>query len=248
MSDPIQKNKRYWNRASVAYQESHGASLEEAPLSWGVWRIPEAELQVLGETQGRDVLELGCGGAQWAVALVENGARAVGVDFSREQLRDARARGQRRDVELPLLLGNAESLPLADASFDIVFCDHGAMSFARPEPCVAEVARVLRPGGLFAFCTASPILTVCWNEASDKVGTTLEHDYFGLNRLEDGESVVFQRTYGDWIRIFRDHGLAVEDLIEPRPPADATTTYSDYAPLEWARRFPGEALWKLRKP
>ena len=82
MSDPIQKNKDYWNRSSAGYQDSHGASLEDEPMSWGVWRIPEAELQVLGEIQGRDVLELGCGGAQWAVALVENGARAVGIDLS----------------------------------------------------------------------------------------------------------------------------------------------------------------------
>ena len=247
MSDPIQKNKDYWNRSSVAYQESHGASLDDEPLSWGVWRIPEATLRVLGETRDRDVLELGCGGAQWGVALFEGGSRVVGIDFSHEQLRDARARCRRRDVALPLLVGNAECLPLADGSFDIVFCDHGALSFARPEPCVAEAARVLRPGGLLAFCMASPIHSLCWDEPSDEVGTTLRRDYFGLDRLEDDDSVCFQRTYGDWIRIFGAHGIVVEDLIEPRPSASSTTTYSDYVPLAWARRFPAEALWKLRK-
>jgi len=247
MSGPIQKNKDYWNRGSAAYQESHGTSLEDEPLSWGVWRIPEAELQVLGETAGRDVLELGCGGAQWGVALCEGGARAVGVDFSHEQIRNAGARCRRRGVALPLLVADAERLPLVDESFDIVFCDHGALSFARPEPCVAEAVRVLRPGGLLAFCMASPVHSLCWDQPSDEVGTTLRRDYFGLDRLEDDESVCFQRTYGDWIEIFRANGLAVEDLIEPRPPADATTTYSDFVPLEWARRFPAEALWKLRK-
>ena len=53
--------------------------------------------------------------------------------------------------------------------------------------------------------------------------------------------------YGDWIRLFRANGLMVEDLIELRPPEDADTTYVDYAPLEWARAFPGEHIWKVRK-
>ena len=247
MSDPIAKNKAFWNRSSGGYQESHGASLEEEPLSWGVWRIPEAELRVLGETRDCDVLELGCGGAQWGVALFERGARVVGIDFSQEQLRDARARCGRRGVVLPLVAGNAERLPLAEGSFDIVFCDHGALSFARPDPCVAEAARVLRPGGLLAFCMASPIHSLCWNEPSDTIETRLRRDYFGLDRLEDEDSVCFQRTYGDWIRLFRAQGFVVEDLIEPRPSADASTTYSDYAPLAWARRFPAEVIWKLRK-
>jgi hypothetical protein len=39
----------------------------------------------------------------------------------------------------------------------------------------------------------------------------------------------------------------VEDLIELRPPARARSTYDFYAPLEWARRFPAENIWKLRK-
>jgi hypothetical protein len=54
--------------------------------------------------------------------------------------------------------------------------------------------------------------------------------------------------YGEWIRLFRANGLVVEDLIEPRPPASGRTTYPWFAPLEWARRFPSESIWKLRKP
>jgi hypothetical protein len=54
-------------------------------------------------------------------------------------------------------------------------------------------------------------------------------------------------TYGDWIRLFRANRLLVEDLIELRPPEGADTTYDDYAPLDWARAFPGEHIWRLRK-
>ena len=71
----------------------------------------------------------------------------------------------------------------------------------------------------------------------------------GRRQFEDPSwrTTEFQLTYGDWIRLFRANGLAVEDLIELRPDEDATTTYDDYAPLEWARAFPAEHIWKVRK-
>jgi hypothetical protein len=47
--------------------------------------------------------------------------------------------------------------------------------------------------------------------------------------------------------LFVRAGFIVEDLIELRPEPDAETTYEDYAPLEWARDFPGEHIWKVRK-
>ncbi|MGI9184330.1 MAG: RNA polymerase sigma factor [Solirubrobacteraceae bacterium] len=43
------------------------------PDAWGVWQRPESELNVLGDVAGRDVLELGCGAAQWSIALRERG-------------------------------------------------------------------------------------------------------------------------------------------------------------------------------
>ena len=67
----------------------HGAELGRLSLAWGVWRIPESELQVFGDTSGLDVLEYGCGAAQWATALAAGGARVVGLDQSRGQLRHA---------------------------------------------------------------------------------------------------------------------------------------------------------------
>jgi hypothetical protein len=63
---------------------------------------------------------------------------------------------------------------------------------------------------------------------------------------DDGVSVEWQLTYGDWIRLFRSSGFVIEDLIELRPGERASTTYTTYAPLDWARDFPGEHIWKVR--
>ncbi len=150
-------------------------------------------------------------------------------------------------VEFGLVHASAEDVPLPDASFDIVFCDHGAMTFADPYLTVPEVARVLRSGGLFAFNHHSPFETVCWPLGAAEVGDRLALDYFGLHSIDDGEEIVFQLPYGEWIRLFRANGFVVEDLIEPRPPVGATSTYRSDEALAWARRWPAESLWRLRR-
>jgi SAM-dependent methyltransferase len=243
----IRKNRAYWNDIAAEYQREHAKQLNhwDRPV-WGVWAIAESDLQVLGDVGGRDVLELGCGAGQWSIYLAKMGARPVGIDLSIEQLRHASALMGDAGTAFPVVNADAERTPLADASFDIVVCDHGAMSFADPFLTVPEAVRVLRPGGLFAFNVASAFHFVCWDDEADRVGDRLMHDYFGMRKWDE-ESVDFMLPYGEWIRLFRANGLEVEDLIELRPSGRATSTYGFFAPRDWARRFPGENIWKLRK-
>ncbi|MFB3737438.1 MAG: class I SAM-dependent methyltransferase [Candidatus Velamenicoccus archaeovorus] len=244
----VRKNRRFWDGYSDEYQREHARQLNrwDRP-TWGVWALPEDRLHVLGEVAGKDVLEFGCGGGQWSICLTRRGARVVGLDLSIRQLGHARELMTRARAPFPVVNADGERTPFADESFDIVVCDHGAMTFGDPYRTVPEAARVLRPGGLFAFNIASPFHAMCWDDEADRVDERLHHDYFGL-RTWDEESVDFQLPYGEWIRLFRANGLEVEDLLELRPPANARTTYRDFIELAWARRWPAENLWKLRKP
>ncbi len=242
------RNRAMWDAYSDEYQAKHAETLAaDDGLHWGTSGIRESELPVLGDVAGKDVLELGCGAAQWSIGLARVGARPVGLDLSARQLDHARRLMAEAGVEFPLVHASAEAVPLPDRSFDIVFCDHGAMTFADPYRTVPEVARLLRPGGLFAFSHHSPIETICWPLDADKVGDRLALDYFDLHRIDDGEDVFYQLPYGEWIRLFRANGFVVEDLIEPRPPPDATTTFRDADELAWARRWPAECIWRLRR-
>lgn len=242
-------NRRFWDADADAYQRAHGQRLHNEARAWGVWRVPEAELKVLGDVDGRDVLELGCGGAQWAIALVADGARTVGLDQSRGQLTHARRAVAQAGVDVALLLASATAVPIADASFDVVFCDHGAMSFCDPAESVPEVARLLRPGGLLAFSAAHPLLYLTYDERHDRQTRKLRHRAFGRREWNFGDGTTdFCVPVGEWIRLFHAHGLVPEDLVELRAPKGATTTYNGYAPYRWARRWPAEQIWKVRKP
>lgn len=255
MHDDVRRNQAIWNAGSADYQRRNAARLSKTEPTWGVWGLPERELRVLGEVSGKDVLELGCGGAQWSIALARQGARVTGVDVSEAQLAFAREQVRAEGVEVRLLHASADDTGLPASSFDLVFADHGAPGFVDPARWVPEVARLLRVGGRLAFNAATPFLHACWDPGRQAVGDRLVGDYFGMRRFEDtspepGQAlpmVEFMLGYGDWVRLFLANGLRVLDLLELRPPEDAWTTYTTYAPPEWARRWPAEQIWKVEK-
>ncbi len=242
------RNRDAWDRTADDYHERNAAFIE-CGLAWGVWQIPEAELAILGDVAGKDVLELGCGEAEWSRALARLGARPVGLDVSPKRLERAREALRRQGLEFPLVEAPAEAVPLPDASFDIVFCDWGATSFADPYAVVPEVARLLRQGGLFAFSGATPLTWVALDEAADTWTTELQQDWFGLHRREDEDGMVeFVLPHGEWIALFRANGLAIERLVEVRPPEGARSTYRTPEETALARRFPMEQIWVVSKP
>lgn len=248
-NEHVARNRAFWDDYSDTYQADHGPQLAVHGAAWGVWQIPEDDLRILGEVAGLDVLELGCGAAQWSIALAERGARPIGLDLSLRQLEHAARLMEEAGVDLPLIHASAESVPLRDASLDIIFCDHGAMVFADPYLTVPEAARLLRDGGLLAFSMHTPIAEACSPAGSDEPIARLANDYFGMHRVDLGDAghAEFQLPYGEWIRLFTRNGFVVEDLVELRPSREATSTYYDEPARDWARRWPLEHIWKVRR-
>jgi len=247
LTEHARRNREFWDGQSADYDERNARFIERG-MAWGLWQIPESELQVLGEVTGKDVLELGCGAAEWSRSLARAGARPVGLDNSEARLERARAANAEAGLEFPLLHASAEAIPLEDASFNVVMADWGAPTFADPYLFVPEVARVLRPGGLFAFSGGVPIEWLCFDEEADTVSDRLQRTYFDLHRWETPEgSVEFMIPMGEWIRLFRRTGLVIEDLIEVQPPEGAASTYRSAEETAWARSWPMEQIWKVRK-
>lgn len=236
----VEANRAAWNARADEYQRKHGQFLRGD--AWGTWQIREAELGLLGDVAGKDVLELGCGAARFSIVLAAHGAHCVGLDYSERQLEHARSLG----ADFPLIHAAAEDVPLPDASFDVIFSDHGALSWGDPSRVVPEVGRLLRPRGLLVFNVTSPFARMCLDEEAGHQIDELLRPYFGLRRIDEGDgAATYNLGYGEWIRLLLANGLAVEGLVEPQPPEGATTTYG--IPVEWAKRWPAECIWVARK-
>jgi SAM-dependent methyltransferase len=247
----VAKNRESWDKAAADYVASGERSWAADSPTWGIFGIPESQVGLLPERlHGRDAIELGCGTAYVSAWLTRRGARVVGIDNSPKQLETARRLQDEHDLHFPLLLGNAETVPYPDASFDFAISEYGAALWADPYKWIPEAARLLRPGGELVFLTNGLIAILCMPdyEAEGPVTDRLRRPYFGMHRMEwpDDDGVEFHLGYGDWIRVLRNSGFEVTDMIELRPPEGATTRFP-WMSLEWARQWPCEEAWKARR-
>src|SRR5512146_1057905 len=87
---------------------------------WGLFAVPERDLDVLGDVHDLDVVELACGTAYFSAWLARAGATTVAVDLSREQLATAWRLPAQLGPVFPLVQGDAEQVPLASGRFDLV--------------------------------------------------------------------------------------------------------------------------------
>lgn len=246
LSRDAKTNRKFWDDFSDEYQHKHAEQLNRDDFVWGVWSIPESDICALGDLRGKHVLELGCGAAQLSIAVSKMGGNVVALDNSIKQLEHAEQLMDQADVDFPLIHASADKIPEKSNCFDLVFCDHGAMTYAPTAKTLAEVHRVLKKKGRFVFNIQSPLHELCYDEKKEVVGKTLKKSYFGLDRFVEDDLVYFQYGYGQWIRFFRDAGFNIVDLIELKPPKGAKSSF-DFAPKDWAENFPCENVWVLEK-
>ena len=116
----------------------------------------EAFIQRLGIAAGSRVLDIATGTGNLAVPLARDGCVVTGVDIAPNLLVQARERAAAEGLTIQFDEGDAEALPYAATNFDAVVTMFGAMFAPRPEVVAAEMARVLKPGGLLAMANWNP--------------------------------------------------------------------------------------------
>ncbi len=242
-------NRRDWDAYADEYQATHGGFLGDVGFVWGPEGVEEAYLGLLGDVVSKSVLEVGCGAAQCARWLAARGAYAVGLDLSHRQLQHARRINEETSLTVPVVCGTAGDLPFADRCFDVVFCAFGALQFvADAGRAVAEVARVLRPGGVFAFSVTHPIR---WTMPDDptSAGLTVTSSYWDRTPyVEEDDAgqvryVEHHRTLGDWVRILAGSGFRITDLVEPEWPEGHDRVWGGWGP-ERGALIPGTAIFR----
>jgi SAM-dependent methyltransferase len=202
-----------------------------------------AFLDMLPDVRGLSGLDVGCGEGHNTRLLAERGARMTGIDISTNFIRHAREAEKEHPLGIRYEIARAVDLPFDEASFDFTVAFMSLMDIPETERVLAEVFRVLRPGGCFQFSIEHP----CFNPPHRKTlrgedGRAYAREVGEYFRKIDGEpdewifsSVPaetrnklrpfrvprFTRTLSDWLNLLVEAGFVLERLGEPCPGDEA---------------------------
>jgi SAM-dependent methyltransferase len=241
-------NRTDWDVYADEYQATHGAFLGDVGFVWGPEGVTEEELGALGDVAGRTTLEIGSGAGQCSRWLRSRGARSFGVDISERQLQHSRRLDDHTGIVVPSACATGTALPFADDSFDVTFSSFGALQFvADIEVCIAETARVLRPGGRFAFSITHPVR---WSMPDDAgvEGLAVTSSYWDRTPYVEEDDlgrpryVEHHRTLGDWVRLLDAADFRIRALHEPEWPEGHDRVWGGWGPLR-GRLVPGTAVF-----
>jgi SAM-dependent methyltransferase len=215
------------------------------------WSYRDAFFALVPAPAGR-TLEVGCGEGRVSRDLAARGHRVTALDPSPTLLRAA----EERDPATEYVLGTAEALPFADASFALVVAYNVLMDVADMPAAVAEAARVLEPGGRLCACVTHPFTDAGrWAGDGDDAPFVVESGYLGARPFRDsmeraGLTMTFDGTaypLEDYARALEAAGLAIEALREPAPAAGAEQVPEAGGWARW-RRIPMFLMLRAVKP
>jgi SAM-dependent methyltransferase len=212
-------NAAAWDRHSAAYQA--GANLPTDVAHYGPDIATENDLRLLGDVKGKRVLELGCGGAQCSIAFAKQGAVAIGVDFSTEQLAFARRLCERENVKVELHEGDLADLAFVGAeSIDLVFSAYAFGYVEDLNRVFRQVHRVLRVGAPLVFSLPHPAYDMIDDDDPDQP-LLIRRSYYDRSPIEyDHNGVAFtdyHHTIADLFTALTRASYRVDQILEPDP-------------------------------
>jgi 2-polyprenyl-3-methyl-5-hydroxy-6-metoxy-1,4-benzoquinol methylase len=198
--------------------------------------LDPATFAMLGDVAGKRVLDAGCGEGRFTRMLAERGARVTGVDCSPKMIQLAIDEERKRPREISYHVANLADLGvLAAESFDVVVAYMCLMDVADHEAAIAEMARVLKPGGQFVFslvhpCFCTPGENRGWerrvpNGFRDadklywKVDNYFERTHWSWKIWPTAAAATphFHRPLTDYAAALRKSGFLIRGLVEPTP-------------------------------
>jgi ubiquinone/menaquinone biosynthesis C-methylase UbiE len=240
--------KKWWEENSKSFQDE-----AEVPvgISYGPGMPTEKKLNLLGNVRKKNVLEIGCGGAQCGIGFAKQGAKVIGMDISEEQLKYAKRLSEKNNVKITLIKGDIVNLKkIKSNSQDIVFSSWALFYIDNLKKCFKEVHRVLKRNGIFVFATHHPI----W-ENINKENMKVKRCYFDSGRCEEpnkkGLFVWYRRTFAELVNALTEVDFKIERVEEPDPRKkdEHTSTEKTIDPVKRKamKLIPRTIIFKARK-
>lgn len=252
--DYLSTNRDIWNSDAANWVEFAKERWSLETPEWGTWGNPEEGLDMLpADMAGVDAIELGCGTGYVSFWMARRGARVTAIDISAEQLATARDLAEEHKAEITFIEGNAEATGLPDGAFDFAISEYGASIWCPPEKWLREAWRLMRPGGRLVFLGNHPLSLICSPLDGSPADRTLHRPYrdmWGADWTEvefEPTGVCFNLTISDWMKLFAEIGFEVTKYDELYAPEWAMGTRAAI-PSDWARIYPVEQVWRLKKP
>ena len=249
-----ERAKEDWDRFAENYQSFRGESGTANELI----EIP-AMLGLIGDVEGKRVLDAGCGYGYYSILLARKGAIVTGIDISEKMIELAEKNAAQASVKCQFYVCDMQDLTIFDSNrFDLVTSSIVLGNLDDIAKACSEVFRVLKPNGIFTFSENHPILPKGWWEKDQegrRLHWSLDH-YFersiGIQKFgtKDGRIVIEissrHRTVQDYFDALVSAGFTVERLDEPEPIDEGELLDKDR--YERAKRIPIFILFKARKP
>jgi ubiquinone/menaquinone biosynthesis C-methylase UbiE len=219
--------KKSWDKIAEHYNKRYDISCDV--VHYGPLCPGEDKLCLLGEIDGKKVIDLGCGGGQNAVALAKMGADVTALDLSTEQINQAQMLAAEYKVSIRFRQSDISSLSfLENEGFDIAISACSISFLERIDLVFQEVHRILKPDGRFILSDMNP-LQYLLDETEDGVvfNNTFRQrslpinwswEFNELNRAPRFRHYV--RMISDYINSLIDSGLTIKKILEPESTMD----------------------------
>jgi len=212
-------------------------------------------LELMGDVQGKRVLDAGCGGGFYSLWLSERGAMVLGIDGSNEMTKIAKRKASDKMLDAEFMIGDVSDLGIEDGTFDLVLSTLVLMDVKELDKAVSELVRVTRDGGDIVVSVQHPILTSGdWERESGRKLSRKLDNYFmereleAVWRNESKERVSFRyyhRPLQAYVQPFLGKGCVLTHLVEPQP----HEVYREFNPREYedTKRIPHFIILRFRK-
>ena len=193
--------------------------------------LTPAILDLVGDVQGRTMLDAGAGNGYLARILARRGAAVTALEPAGGPFRYIVEREHDDPLGITCLQADLSTVEGLDGQFDIVIANMVLLDIPDVAGAVASCLDALKPGGRFIFSLEHPFTGV---GSRGEAPFTVD-DYFTERAIPRMIGVNFHRTLETYVDLLADHGAVIERIKEPRLPVDVAAAHPEHA---WASRLP----------
>lgn len=240
---------KWWSGKKVSdYQKE--CKIPVNYIHYGPCCPTESKLKLLGNIKNKNILEIGCGGAQNSIYFVKHGAKVKAIDISKDQIEFAKNLAKKHKVKIDFYVKDIKTLtPIKSSSQDIVFSAFALQYVDNHKKCFKEVNRVLKKKGLFVFSIDHPF----FRTISPKT-LKIQQSYFKTGKYTEdygdyGKFVAFDYTISDLFNDLIESGFEVVKILEPKQDKknpDPWRNLWDYTP-DIVKNLPPSIIFKAIK-